>query len=349
MFLDDILIFSQTLEEHERHVKLVLDKLRASKLYAKESKCEFFKTEVEFLGHMVGRDGVRMMDDKVQAISEWPTPSKVGDIRAFLGTAGYYRKFIRDFSSIATPLTELTKEAVKFEWTTKQQAAFNQLKSAMQSAPVLALPDPKLPFVVHVDASGFATGAVLQQDQGKGLQPIAYLSKKMLDAETRYPVHEQELLGIIVALKAWRHHLMGSKFKITIMSDHKSLTQFKTQPQLSGRQARWQYVLAPLLRTASARSPPCSPTSTRRTTPTSPTAPNSESRASATTRCKSEADISTTKEIDSTSRMTWSSAPESSRNAMTRQRAVTSARIRPSSRSSADSTGPAWTSASPST
>ena len=244
VFLDDILIFSKTLEEHERHVKAVLDKLRASKLYAKESKCEFFKTEVEFLGHMVGRDGIRMMDDKVQAISEWPTPTKVGDIRAFLGTAGYYRKFIRDFSAIATPLTELTKEAVKFEWAAKHQAAFNKLKSAMQSAPVLALPDPKLPFVVHVDASGFATGAVLQQDQGKGLQPIAYLSKKMLDAETRYPVHEQELLGIIVALKQWRHHLMGSKFTITIMSDHKSLTQFKTQPQLSGRQARWQYVLA---------------------------------------------------------------------------------------------------------
>ena len=107
VFLDDILIFSKTLEEHERHVKLVLDKLRVSKLYAKESKCEFFKTEVEFLGHMVGRDGIRMMDDKVQAISEWPTPTKVGDIRAFLGTAGYYRKFIRDFSSIATPMTEL--------------------------------------------------------------------------------------------------------------------------------------------------------------------------------------------------------------------------------------------------
>jgi hypothetical protein len=244
VFLDDILIFSKTLEEHERHVKAVLEKLRASKLYAKERKCEFFKTEVEFLGHMVGRDGVRMMDDKVKAISEWPTPTKVGDIRAFLGTAGYYRKFIRDFSSIATPLTELTKESVKFEWTSKQQAAFSQLKLALQRAPVLALPDPKLPFVVHVDASGFATGAVLQQDQGKGLQPIAYLSKKMLGAETRYPVHEQELLGIIVALKSWRHHLMGAKFTITIMSDHKSLTQFKTQPQLSGRQARWQYVLA---------------------------------------------------------------------------------------------------------
>ena len=244
VFLDDILIFSKTLEEHQRHVAAVLDKLRAAKLYAKESKCEFFKPEVEFLGHMVGRDGVRMMSDKVEAIAAWPTPTNVRDVRAFLGTAGYYRKFIRNFSAIATPLTELTKETVKFDWTAAQQASFVQLKAAMQSAPVLALPDPTLPFVVHVDASGFATGAVLQQDQGKGLQPIAYLSKKMLDAETRYPVHEQELLAIIVALKSWRHHLMGAKVTITIMSDHKSLTQFKTQPSMSGRQARWQDVLA---------------------------------------------------------------------------------------------------------
>jgi hypothetical protein len=244
VFLDDILIFSRTLEEHQRHVEKVLTKLRESKLYAKESKCDFFKEEVEFLGHHVGRNGVRMMEDKVKAIVDWPTPSKVADVRAFLGTAGYYRKFIRGFSAIAMPLSDLTKEETKFEWAAPQEAAFRQLKAAIANEPVLILPDPKRPFVIHVDASGFATGAVLQQDQGHGLQPIAYLSKKMLDAETRYPIHEQELLAIIVALKAWRHYLMGSRFTITIMSDHKSLTQFKTQPLLSGRQARWKDVLA---------------------------------------------------------------------------------------------------------
>lgn len=244
VFLDDILIFSRTLEEHQLHVEKVLTKLRESKLYAKESKCDFFKEEVEFLGHHVGRNGVRMMEDKVKAIVDWPTPSKVADVRAFLGTAGYYRKFIRGFSAIATPLSDLTKEETKFEWAAPQEAAFRQLKAAIAKEPVLILPDPKRPFVVHVDASGFATGAVLQQDHGHGLQPIAYLSKKMLDAETRYPIHEQELLAIIVALKAWRHYLMGSRFTITIMSDHKSLTQFKTQPLLSGRQARWKDVLA---------------------------------------------------------------------------------------------------------
>ena len=242
VFLDDILIFSNTLEEHEEHVRKVLETLAKSKLYAKESKCEFFKTEVEFLGHIVGRDGVRMMEDKVQAVAEWPVPKNVRDVRAFLGTAGYYRKFIKDFSRISAPITELTKEKVKFEWTATHQAAFVTLKNAMQSAPVLILPDPKLPFVVHTDASGFAIGAVLMQDHGKGLQPIAFLSKKMLDAETRYPVHEQELLAIIHALSSWRHYLYGTKFKV--MTDHKSLQYFKTQPVLSGRQSRWKDVIA---------------------------------------------------------------------------------------------------------
>ena len=244
VFLDDILIFSKTLDEHERHVRQVLDTLRKEKLFAKESKCDFFKTEVEFLGHLVGRDGVRMMEDKVKAIGEWPTPSKVGDIRAFLGTAGYYRKFIRNFSAIAAPLSNLTKEDSKFDWGAPQAAAFRSLKQAIAKEPTLVLPNPELPFVVHTDASGFATGAVLSQDQGKGLQPIAFLSKKMLPAETRYPVHEQELLAIIHALSSWRHYLTGTKFSVVIKTDHKSLQHFKTQPQLSARQTRWLDLLA---------------------------------------------------------------------------------------------------------
>ena len=242
VFLDDILIYSRTLEEHKVHVRQVLEALRKAKLYAKLSKCDFFQTEVEFLGHHVGRAGVRMMEDKVKAVAEWPVPKNVRDVRAFLGTAGYYRKFIRDFSKLSAPMNELTKDSVPFAWTSAHTGALEALKAAMQVAPVLVLPDPKRPFVVHTDASGFATGAVLMQDQGQGLQPIAYLSKKMLDAETRYPVHEQELLAIIHALGAWRHYLHGVKF--TIMTDHQSLRYFKTQPMLSGRQSRWKDVIA---------------------------------------------------------------------------------------------------------
>lgn len=243
-FLDDILIYSKTYEEHFRHVKLVLDKLRQEKLYAKLSKCEFFRSEVEFLGHRVGADGVRMLEDKVKAIIDWPVPSKVGDVRSFLGLAGYYRKFIKDFSSIAAPLTELQKDQVKWEWGDKQQTAFDTLKNAIRTDPVLILPNPELPYIVQTDASGFATGAVLMQDQGSGLQPIAFLSKKMIDAETRYPPHEQELLAIIEALRSWRHYLHGAKFKIKVMSDHKSLEYFKRQTTLSRRQARWLDIVA---------------------------------------------------------------------------------------------------------
>lgn len=244
VFLDDILIFSKTLEEHQNHVSEVLQILRREKLYAKESKCELFKTEVEFLGHYVGRSGLRMMDNKVQAVIEWPIPTKATEVRSFLGTIGYYRKFIKNFSSIAAPLTDLTKDTVKFNWGTEQDTSFRRLKSAIAEGQVLILPNPNLPFVINTDASGFAVGAVLQQDQGKGLQPISFMSKKMLDAETRYPVHEQELLAIIHALSTWRHYLHGSKFKVIVKTDHKSLQHLKTQPMLSGRQSRWLDIIA---------------------------------------------------------------------------------------------------------
>lgn len=244
VFLDDILIFSKTQEEHARHVRQVLDVLRKQLLFAKLSKCELFRTEVEFLGHLISRDGVRMMEDKVKAVQEWPVPTTVTQVRAFLGTAGYYRKFIKDFSSVAAPLSDLTKDGVTFEWSAKQEESFQKLKTAMAQGPILILPDPNLPYVVNTDASGFATGAVLQQDQGKGLQPIAFLSKKMQAAETRYPVHEQELLAIIHALGTWRHYLLGSRFKVIVRTDHKSLQHFKTQPHLSGRQSRWKDIIA---------------------------------------------------------------------------------------------------------
>ena len=242
VFLDDILIYSPTQSEHDVHVRKILGILRAQKLYAKESKCEFYRSEVEFLGHIVGRDGLRMMPDKIDAISAWPVPSSVTQVRAFLGTIGFYRRFIRDFSAVAAPLSDLTKNDAKWSWTSVEEAAFRRLISLAVAQPILVLPDPNLPYVVHTDASGFATGAVLQQDQGNGLQPIAYMSKKMLPAETRYPVHEQELLAIIQALGTWRHYLMGAKF--TVMTDHRSLQYFKTQPQLSNRQIHWKDVIA---------------------------------------------------------------------------------------------------------
>lgn len=248
VFLDDIIVYSNTIEEHEQHVRRALQRLREHRLFAKLSKSALCQTEVEFLGHWVGQRGLRVMDNKIEAVRDWPTPTNIRELRAFLGLAGYYRRFVRNFSSIALPLTELTRtvthQRLERAWGTKQQLAFAELKRALQAAPVLMLPDPEKEFVVHCDASGYAVGAVLQQDRGKGLQPIAFLSKKMLGAETRYPVHEQELLAIVTALSTWRHYLEGASHPIRICTDHKSLVHFQTQPMLSGRQTRWLETLS---------------------------------------------------------------------------------------------------------
>lgn len=186
------------------------------------------------------------MEDKIEAVRDWPVPTTMCELRAFLGLAGYYRRFVKGFSEIALPLTELTRNVAhqRLQWGARQQLAFVELKRALQETPVLALPDPALPFGVNCDASGYAVGAVLQQDRGAGLQPIAFLSKKLTGAESRYPVHEQELLAIITALTSWRHYLSGTAIPVRVRTDHKSLIHFQTQPMLSGRQTRWLETLA---------------------------------------------------------------------------------------------------------
>ena len=251
VFLDDILIYSKTLEEHEAHLRAALERLRARKLHAKISKCQFFRQEVEFLGHYVGRAGVRMVEGKVDAVRAWPTPTKQKDVEQFIGLAGYYRRFIANFSTIAAPLTQLCGTLKKatggraerappkktFTWGAEQQAAFEQLKEAVSSAPCLAMPDPAREFIVHTDASGHATGAVLMQQFDEGLRPIAFLSKKMKPAERNYPVYEQELLAILNALRAWRHYLGGRHF--TVWTDHQSLQYVEVSAMATPRQVRW--------------------------------------------------------------------------------------------------------------
>ena len=238
VFLDDILIFSKTEEDHARHIEEVLKVLRKHQLYAKESKCEFFKQKMAFLGYLVTKDGITMDPDKVKAIVDWPNPLKtVKDVRSFLGLAGYYRRFVKGFSKIAAPLTELLKKDVNFKWTENENSAFEQLKNSITSAPILISPDPNKPYVVTTDASGFATGGILQQDHGNGLQPIAFMSHKMNAAERNYPVHEQELLAVIHALREWKHYVQGVPFEV--VTDHRSLQHFMNQPSLSARQARW--------------------------------------------------------------------------------------------------------------
>jgi len=248
VFLDDIVVYSRTLEDHERDVRAVLQRLRERGLYAKQSKCELFQHEIEFLGHRVGRQGLRVMQDKVEAVDRWPQPKNPSELRSFLGLVGYYRRFIEGFSRIAAPLHGLTHTAEgtpPYEWKPEHQRAFDEIKSRLRSAPVLQLPDPDRAYVVNTDASDFAVGAVLQQDQGRGLQPVAFMSHKMTPAETRYPTHDKEMLAVMHALAEWRTYLQGRQpFIIRIRTDHNSLQYFMTQPSLTARQARWLDKLA---------------------------------------------------------------------------------------------------------
>jgi len=168
IYIDDILVFSKSKEEHLEHLKIVLDILRDAKLYGKMSKSEFFKTEMEFLGHIVTRDGIKVDPHKVQVVRDWKTSKNIHDVRSFLGMCNYYRKFIEQYAHIIGPLTKLLRKNVNWEWTESQEKAFNNLKAILVTAPVLRKPDFKLPFILTTDASDTAIGQVLSQDDRNG-------------------------------------------------------------------------------------------------------------------------------------------------------------------------------------
>ena len=243
VFLDDILIFSKTREEHLKHLETVLARLRDNKLYAKMSKCEFMREEVEFLGHRLGAHGLAVSPDKISAVRDWPVPKNMQDVRSFLGLAGFYRRFVQAFSLKALPLTELTKNDVPFVWGERQQNAFDELKTTLCTAPVLLIPNPDLPFTLNVDACDYAVGGTLQQDHGNGLQPVAFRSRKLNPAERNYDVREKEFLAFVDACSVWRHYLHSEK-PFLFLTDHDSLKYHKTMPNLSGRLARWIEKLA---------------------------------------------------------------------------------------------------------
>jgi hypothetical protein len=240
VFVDDILIYSKTDEEHAELVEFVLRRLREEGYVANPDKCEFYQKEVSFLGHVISEQGMSVQQYKVKAVSAWPVPQTKKHVRSFLGLTGYYRKFIRAYSDIAAPLTDLTQKAKKFVWTEREQAAFDTLKDRLTTADVLAHPDPQRQYVVTTDASDFAISGVLSQQQSDGTtRPIAFYSAKMNDAERRYATHEKELLALIRAVEHWRCYLEGSAHPIKLLTDHRSLQHLSTQPRLSARQARW--------------------------------------------------------------------------------------------------------------
>ncbi|GJY58776.1 reverse transcriptase domain-containing protein [Tanacetum coccineum] len=233
VFIDDILIYSRSKEEHEDHLRLVLELLRQEKLFAKFSKCEFWLQEVHFLGHVINQDGIHVDPSKIEAVKNWEAPTSPTEVRSFLGLAGYYRRFIANFSSIAKPLTLLTQKNKKYEWGAEQEEAFQLLKSKLCDAPILSLPDGVEDFVVYCDASNRGLGCVLMQRN----KVIAYASRQLKIHEKNYTTHDLELGAVVFALKIWRHYLYGTKS--IIYTDHRSLQHIFDQKELNMRQRRW--------------------------------------------------------------------------------------------------------------
>ncbi|TPX52020.1 hypothetical protein PhCBS80983_g06532 [Powellomyces hirtus] len=251
-YLDDILIFSPNPNKHCRDVAEVLQRLQNHSLYVNATKWHWGQKEIEFCGHLFSIDGMRIASDKITAVRDWPIPRTTRHIRQFLGLTNYFLDYIEQYAEIAAPLSTLQSVKSAFEWTVKQQKAFDSLKAAVTSAPVLATFNPDHPIYVHTDSSGYAiSGWLGQTNNGEPLpmplpihrvrameelpklRPVLFFSRKMNGAESRYPVHEQELLALVKFLKTNRFHLINWPFIALV--DHRSLVHLQTQPHLSKR------------------------------------------------------------------------------------------------------------------
>jgi len=242
VYLDDVIVFGRTFEEHARRLSEVFARLRDANLKLKPSKCKLFQKKVSFLGHVITEEGISPDPEKIKAVVDWPRPKSLRETRAFIGLASYYRRHIFGFAAIARPLHELTKKGERFHWDTPQEEAFKKLKECLTTAPVLAAPLQEGRYVLDTDSSDFALGAVLQQEQGGILRVIAYVSRALDTAEKNYCTTRKELLAVIYGLKQFRHFLLAQEF--TIRTDHAALTYLKRTPEPVGQQSRWLDLLA---------------------------------------------------------------------------------------------------------
>ncbi|XP_029675230.1 uncharacterized protein LOC115242829 [Formica exsecta] len=242
VYMDDIVIYATSLEEHERKYNALMERLREANLKLQPDKCEFLKTEVTYLGHVISKDGVKPDPKKLEAVQRFPRPKTPQNIKQFLGLAGYYRRFIPNFSKFAKPLTNLLKNDTRFEWTSVQEESFEILKQKLCEEPILQYPDFSKPFILTTDASGIAVGGILSQGEINKDLPIAYASRTLTDNELKYDTYEKEALAIVYCVKHFRPYLYGRKF--TLVTDHKPLMWFKNAQDANMRILRWRLKLA---------------------------------------------------------------------------------------------------------
>jgi len=244
VYLDDVIVYSRTLEEHLQHLAAVFARLRAANLHLKLSKCTFGATRVHFLGHIASADGLQPDPAKIAAVANMAPPTNIEGVRAFLGFCTYYRRFVHDFAAVAEPLNRLLRKGSEFQWTPECDRAFHELKKRLTSPPILAFPDPSKPFELHTDASAYAIGSVLvQRDDAGNERPVAYDSRTLSAPERNYSATERECLAVVWAVRQHRHLLLGQHF--TVVTDHSALQWLRTAKEPAGRLARWVLELQP--------------------------------------------------------------------------------------------------------
>jgi hypothetical protein len=233
VYFDDILIYSKSYGAHLEHLHAIFNVLHDARLFGNLEKCTFCTDRVSFLGYVVTSQGIEVDNAKIVAITSWPLPTTVTQVRSSLGLAGFYRRFVWDFSTITAPLYGLTKNGVPFQWGPAQQQAFDALKSKLTQAPLLQLPDFEKIFELECDASGIGIGGVLIQ----GGKPIAFCSEKLHGPSLNYSTYDKELYALVRVLQTWQHYLWAKEF--VIHSDHESLKYLKGQANLNKRHAKW--------------------------------------------------------------------------------------------------------------
>ena len=237
VYLDDICIYSESDEEHKRHLKLVCERLLEWNLKINAKKSHFNQASVKFLGHEIGPWGIRQDESKCEMIHKWKAPTSVPELRAFIGFASYYRRFVHKFAEYAATLVALLKKNTPYQWTEAHDEAFEGLKGALTSKQVLAAPDFDRPFIVTTDASGYAIGAALAQEFEGTERPVRFWSRTLQPAERNYATTDREALAVVCALKQFRVYLLSQRF--VIYTDHQALRQVLNEEQPTGRRARW--------------------------------------------------------------------------------------------------------------